>query len=107
MKKTCFSQKAQTEGGEKSEGLCFSKKLVRWVTQMVSLTTIFGFLLAFYCVHKGYTGALGWVAGMVTSSWAAIGTVGGFYMSMAKSDHREGGITYEAAKANGFVKRDL
>ncbi len=85
----------------------FSKKLVLWVVRMVSVTTMLGFLLAFCCVWRGYSGALGWVAGMVTGSWAAVGTVCGFYLNMAKSEHREGGITYEAAKAGGFGKRDL
>jgi hypothetical protein len=29
-----------------------------------------------------------------------------FYLNMAKSDHSEGGITYEMAKATGFIEED-
>ena len=34
--------------------------------------------------------------------WTAHGTVCAFYLNMAKSDHKEGGITFEAAKAEKF-----
>ena len=40
---------------------------------------------------------------MVGLPWTAHGTVCAFYLNMAKSDHREGGITYESAKAAGFA----
>ena len=39
---------------------------------------------------------------MVGLPWTAHGTVCAFYLNMAKSDHKEGGITFESAKAAGF-----
>ena len=39
---------------------------------------------------------------MVGLPWTAHGTVCAFYLNMAKSDHKAGGITFEAAKAARF-----
>lgn len=41
---------------------------------------------------------------MVGLPWTAHGTVCSFYLNMSKSDHKEGGITFEAAKAKGFTQ---
>ena len=54
----------------------------------------------------GHTGiverALPWLTAMVGLPWTAHGTVCAFYLNMAKSDHKEGGITFETARAAGF-----
>ena len=34
--------------------------------------------------------------------WTAHGVVCSFYLNLCKSDHRRGGITYDAAKAANF-----
>jgi len=39
---------------------------------------------------------------MVGLPWSAHGVVCSFYLTMAKSDHKSGGITFEAAAANNF-----
>ena len=39
---------------------------------------------------------------MVGLPWTAHGVVCTAYLSLCKSDHKEGGITYEAAKAVNF-----
>lgn len=39
---------------------------------------------------------------MVGLPWTAHGTVCSFYLNMAKSDHREGGINFKSAKAEGL-----
>ena len=62
-----------------------------------------GLLLAAYCIHNGYVGSLPWLSAMVGLPWTAHGVVCSFYLNMAKSDHREGGITFESAKANSFT----
>lgn len=59
-------------------------------------------MLAVFCIYKGFTGSLPWLSAIVGLPWTAHGAVCSFYMSLAKSDHREGGITFETAKANGF-----
>lgn len=57
---------------------------------------------AAYCVRADYAGALPWLTAMVGLPWTAHGTVCAFYLNMAKSDHKEGGITFESARADGF-----
>lgn len=81
----------------------YSKKLVTDIRSLLWVVTIGGLLLAFYCVRKNYLGALPWVTSMVGLPWTAHGVVCSFYLNMAKSDHKVGGITFETAKANNFV----
>ena len=80
----------------------FSKWMVADIRPLLWVVTIGGFLLAFYAIHEDYTGALPWIGAMVGLPWAAHGVVCSSYLSMSKSDHRRGGITYEAAKAANF-----
>lgn len=80
----------------------FSKKLVADIRALLWVVTVGGLLLAAYCVRTGYAGALPWLTAMVGLPWSAHGVVCSFYLNMAKSDHKEGGITFEAAKAAGF-----
>ena len=61
-----------------------------------------GLILAAYCIHKDFVGSLPWLSAMVGLPWSAHGVVCSFYLNMAKSDHRDGGITFEAAKAQNF-----
>lgn len=75
----------------------FSKKLVDDVRTLLWVVTIASLALAFYCVYLGYMGTLPWIAGMISAAWASHGTVCSFYLNMAKSDHSQGGITYEQA----------
>lgn len=76
----------------------FSKRLISDIRALLWVVTVGGLLLATYCVHADYAGALPWLTAMVGLPWTAHGTVCAFYLNMAKSDHKEGGITFEAAK---------
>ena len=78
----------------------FSKRLIDDIRALLWVVTVGGLILAAYCVHRDY--ALPWLTAMVGLPWTAHGTVCAFYLNMAKSDHKEGGITFEAAKASGF-----
>lgn len=80
----------------------FSKWVVADVRPLLWIVTIGGLLLAFYCIRTGYTGSLPWISAMVGLPWTAHGVVCSFYLSLCKSDHKRGGITYEAAKAANF-----
>ena len=80
----------------------FSKRLIVDIRALLWVVTVGGLLLAAYCIHADYVGALPWLSAMVGLPWTAHGTVCAFYLNMAKSDHKEGGITFEAAKAAGF-----
>ena len=94
-----------SQGGKrllKPKALDFSKKLVDDVRYLLWIVTVGALVLAFYCVHKGFTGALPWLSAMVGLPWTAWGTASSFYLNMAKSDHKDGGITMEAARAKNF-----
>lgn len=80
----------------------FSKRLISDIRALLWVVTVGGLLLAAYCIRVDYAGALPWLSAMVGLPWTAHGTVCAFYLNMAKSDHKEGGITFEAAKAAGF-----
>ena len=80
----------------------YSKQLVADIRALLWVVTVGSLLLAAYCIRAGYTGALPWLTAMVGLPWTAHGVVCTGYLSMAKSDHKEGGITYEAARAGGF-----
>lgn len=84
----------------------YSKRLVSDIRALLWVVTVGGMLLAAYCIHKGYTGSLPWLSAMVGLPWAAHGVVCSCYLSMAKSDHKEGGVTFEAAKAANFQTQD-
>jgi len=86
--------------GQKSQE--FSKRLIADIRWLLWAVTLGGLLLAAYCIYRDYAGALPWLSAMVGLPWTAHGVVCSCYLSMAKSDHRRGGITYESAKAAGF-----
>lgn len=45
----------------------------------------------------GYLGTLPWISALIGLPWSAHGIVCSFYLNMAKSDHKKGGITYDLA----------
>lgn len=92
-----LSKKAKSE-----QTVDFSKKLLMDTRGLLWLVSVGGLALAFYAIHEGFTGALAWITALVGLPWASHATAYAFYTSMAKSDHREGGITYETAKAQNF-----
>ena len=87
--------------GQKSQE--FSKRLIADIRLLLWAVTLGGLLLAAYCIYRDYAGALPWLSAMVGLPWTAHGTVCAFYLNMAKSDHKRGGITYDAARAAGFL----
>lgn len=85
----------------------WSKQLIADVRILLWFVTLGGLLLAAYCIYKGYLGSLPWVSAMVGLPWSAHGVICSFYLNMAKSDHKEGGITFETARANNFTSTDI
>ena len=85
----------------------YSKRLISDIRLLLWVVTLGGIFLAAYCIRKGYVGSLPWLSAMVGLPWTAHGTVCAFYLNMAKSDHSEGGITFESAKANNFETYDV
>ena len=80
----------------------YSKQMIADIRSLLWVVTVGGLLLAAYCIRTGYTGALPWLTAMVGLPWSAHGVVCSFYLNMAKSDHKAGGITFEAAKKANF-----
>ena len=80
----------------------FSKWMIADIRPLLWIVTVGGLLIAVYCIHKDYSGALPWITAMVGLPWTAHGTVCAFYLNLCKSDHKEGGITFETARAQGF-----
>ncbi len=82
--------------------MAFSKRLISDIRSLLWIVTLGGLILAGVCIYNNYTGSLAWVTAMVSLPWTAHGVVCTAYLNMAKSDHSEGGITYETAKAKNF-----
>ena len=75
------------------------------------MAMVFGFVivqeclfLKYLCIKHGYTAAAAWLTAGVGVGEAVIIAGANAYMSLCKSDHKRGGITFEAAKAKGFVE---
>lgn len=87
------------------------KKKLEW-HKVISLLTIFaGFLivqeclfLMYLCIKNGYAAAAAWLTAAVGVGEAIVIAGCGYYFGLAKSDHKEGGITFEAAKAKDFIE---
>lgn len=87
---------------EKGKRPDYSKQLISDIRSLLWVVTLGGLVLAGYCIKENYLGALPWLSAMVGLPWTAHGVVCSFYLNMAKSDHRAGGITYDSAKAANF-----
>lgn len=88
--------------GNKDKPLEYSKRIIRDIRILLWIVTVGSLILAACCIYSGYVGSLPWLSAMVGLPWSAHGVVCSFYLNMAKSDHSEGGITFEAAKAQNF-----
>ena len=86
----------------KKQQMDFSKRVVRDVRVLLWIVTVGGLGLAAFCIYKNFVGSLPWLSAMVGLPWSAHGVICSFYLNMAKSDHSEGGITFETARANNF-----
>ena len=89
-------------GNKEDKPLEYSKRIIRDIRILLWIVTVGGLILAACCIYSGYVGSLPWLSAMVGLPWSAHGVVCSFYLNMAKSDHSEGGITFEAAKAQNF-----
>ena len=71
------------------------KRKVEW-SKVVCL------FLMYLCIKSGYTAAAAWLTAATGVGEAIIIAGANGYLSLAKSDHKRGGITFEAAKAKNF-----
>lgn len=85
------------------------RKKLEWHKIIAVLTILSGFVivqeclaLMYLCITNGYTSAAAWLTAGVGVGEAIIIAGCKAYFSLCTSDHKEGGITFEAAKAKGF-----
>lgn len=88
-----------------------AKRRREWSKIITLLVVLLGFaivqecfLLMYLCIRDGYTSTAAWLTAAVGLAEAVMGSGLTGYLSLAKSDHREGGVTFEAARAKGFVQ---
>ena len=87
------------------------RKKKEWSKVIVLLVILLGFavvqecfVLMDLCITRGYTSTAAWLTAAVGLAEAVIGAGLTGYLSLCKSDHSEGGITFEKAKAHGFTE---
>ena len=84
-----------------------------WSKLITLLVILGGFLITQEClglmllaILRGYTSTAAWLTAAVGLAEAVIAAGVSGYLSLAKSDHSAGGITFESAKAAGFGAYD-
>lgn len=87
------------------------KKKREWSKTVTLLVVLSGFIIAqeclvlmYFCIKGDYAATAAWLTAAVGLAEAVIGIGAQAYMSLCKTDHTEGGITYEAAKAKNFTE---
>lgn len=80
-----------------------------WSKVMSLLVVLAGFLivqeclvLMYLCIKYGYEATAAWLTAGVGVGEAVIIAGANAYFSLCKVDHKRGGITFEAAKADNF-----
>ena len=73
----------------------FSKVLLKQEAALIWIMSLSFIILAFYCIYKGFTGSLPWLAAMVGFPWTAYGVSQAFYYSKSKAENTSGGIKFE------------
>ena len=86
------------------------KRKVEWSKVVCLLAMLAGLLivqeclfLMYLCIKSGYTAAAAWLTAATGVGEAIIIAGANGYLSLAKSDHKRGGITFEAAKRFLFM----
>ena len=74
----------------------FSKSLLIQESCLIWIMSLTFLLLAFYCIHEGYTGSLPWLAAMVAFPWTAYGISQAFYYKKAMAENTKDGIKFES-----------
>ena len=73
----------------------FSKTLLKQESALIWIMSLSFIVLAFYCIHEGFTGSLPWLAAMVGFPWTAYGVSQAMYYRKSMKENTCGGIKYE------------
>ena len=74
----------------------FSKFLLKQEAILIWIMSLSFIVLAFYCIHEGFTGSLPWLAAMVGFPWTAYGVSQACYYKKAEKENTKGGIKYDS-----------
>ena len=74
----------------------FSKVLLKQESALIWIMSLSFIVLAFYCIHEGFTGTLPWLAAMVGFPWTAYGVSQAMYYRKSMKENTTGGIKYES-----------
>ena len=74
----------------------FSKTLLKQESALIWIMSLSFIVLAFYCIHEGFTGSLPWLAAMVGFPWTAYGVSQAMYYNKSQKENTVGGIKYES-----------
>lgn len=80
---------------EKKNKKEFSKVLLIQESALIWIMSLSFIILAFYCIYKGFTGSLPWLAAMVGFPWTAYGISQVKYYSKSEKENTKDGIKYE------------
>ena len=73
----------------------FSKFLLKQESALIWIMSLSFIILAFYCIHAGFTGSLPWLAAMVGFPWTAYGVSQAMYYRKSMRENTCGGIKYD------------
>lgn len=73
----------------------YSKKLLDQESALIWIMSLSFIVLAFYCIHEGFTGSLPWLAAMVGFPWTAYGVSQAMYYRKSMKENTVGGIKYD------------
>jgi hypothetical protein len=82
----------------------FSKTLLKQESALIWIMSLSFIVLAFYCIHEGFTGSLPWLAAMVGFPWTAYGVSQAMYYRKSMAENTTGGIKYETVIAEAAQK---
>ena len=98
-------------GGKRLAQEAPKKKKLEWHKIIALLTILAGLLITQECMYLMYQSTIHGITATAAYLTAGVGLgeaviIAGckYYFGLAKSDHSEGGITFESAKARGFVE---
>ena len=77
----------------------YSKTLLKQESALIWIMSLSFIVLAFYCIHEGFTGSLPWLAAMVGFPWTAYGVSQAMYYRKSMAENTCGGVKYETVLA--------
>lgn len=75
----------------------FSKSLLLQESFLIWIHSLAHIVLAFYCIYKGYTGTLPWLAAEASLPWTAYAVSQAFYYNKSTKENTRNGIVFETA----------